>query len=261
MPIQISRNNAFTLWTRPAHVTPIPMKNGLTAAQVAAASEPQPLVVPLTGVEKTPINHAPAAPVPFAHRLLPLAAGIVAVLGLNALMNVAESKKAALSAAEAVGVNQLINQAGKDLNEMRTTTTKAAMEAQEKAAQSDARALVLKEENARLVTSLTEAQETIRKAAGRTAELENLVRELTKVTDEAKLAAATADTKAQSLVVAASEEASVIKRESAADVVKLRETLARLEAENAAALKAAATAAQEKAAVQQALDALKRPAP
>ena len=262
MPIQIPRNHAFTLWTRPGQVTPVAMKNGLTAAQVAAASAPPDMSppLPIVALREIPVVHVPAAPVPFAHRLLPLAAGIVAVLGLNALMSAAESRKTALIASEAAGVNEMLNQAGRDLNEMRANSSKAASDAQEKAARSEAKALVLKEENSRLITNLTQAQESIRKAGSRTADLENLVRDLTMLTDEAKLTAATAETKAQSLVVAATEEASAMKREAAAEVVKLRESLARVEAEKAAALKAAATAAQEKAALQQTLDALKKPA-
>ena len=262
MPIQIPRNHAFTLWTRPGQVTPVAMKNGLTAAQVAAASAPPDMSppLPIVALREIPVVHVSAAPVPFAHRLLPLAAGIVAVLGLNALMSAGESRKTALIASKAAGVNEMLNQAGRDLNEMRANSSKAASDAQEKAARSEAKALVLKEENSRLITNLTQAQESIRKAGSRTADLENLVRDLTMLTDEAKLTAATAETKAQSLVVAATEEASAMKREAAAEVVKLRESLARVEAEKAAALKAAATAAQEKAALQQTLDALKKPA-
>ena len=78
---------------------------------------------------------------------------------------------------------------------------------------------------------------------------------------EAKLAASVADTQAQILIVTANEEAYAAKRESASEIVNLRETPARVEADKAAALKAAATAAQEKATVQQALDAARKTAP
>ena len=263
MPIQISRNLAFTLWTRPAQVNPIPMKNGLTAAGMAAAGASPPVSRPVRGqaLSETPVASVPVAPVPFAHRLLPLAAAIVAVLGLHALMSAAESKRAALSATEVTGMNQMIDEAGRSLDQMKASNAKSAVEFAEKVAQIEAKALVLKEENGRLVSGLTQAQESIRKAGTRTSDLENLVRDLTKLTEEAKLAASTAETKAGSLVVAATEEASAMKREAAAEVVKLRESLARVEAEKAAAFKAAASAAQEKAALQQELDTLKKPAP
>lgn len=193
--------------------------------------------------------------------MVPLAAGVVAVLGLHALMSIANSKKLALRASESTAMNQRENQAGKELDELRAERAKAASDAAEKTAQSEAKALVLKEENARLVTRLTQAEEAIRKTEGTVVEQGNLMRDLTKQAEEARLEASKADTNAQGLVVAAVEEASAIKRESAAEVVKLRESLALLEAEKAAALKAAAIAIQEKAAAQAALDASRKPTP
>ena len=263
MPIPISRNHAFTLWTRPSQVTPIPMKNGLTAAQVATTCISSQVAAPVTsaGPKEAMVAATVPAAVPFAHRLLPLAAGIVAVLGLNALVGVAESRKTAGGVSESAGMDQRLKQADKELSELQTRTTQAASGAQEKAAQIDAKALVLKEENARLVTNLTQTQEAVRKAEGIIAKHDSLVGDLRKQVEEAKLAASVADTKAQSLVVTANEEASAVKRESASEIVKLRETLARVEADKAAALKAAATAAQEKATVQQALDAARKTAP
>ena len=258
MPIEISRNHAFTLWTRPAQVTAIPMKNGLTAAQLASASAPT-IAAPPAMVTK-PQQTSPA-PTPFAHRLLPLAAGIVAIMGLNALVRAAKSKETAAIQSEVSELNLKLNKAGEGQAEMKAASDKAAVDLAEKAAQLEAKFLVAKEENARLVTNLTMAQETLRKAEATVAEQETSVRELAKKAQEAQLLASTADTRAQTLVVAATEEASAIKREAAAELVKLKETLARLEAEKAAALKAAATAAQEKATLQQALELVKKPAP
>ena len=258
MPIQIPRNHAFTLWTRPTQVTPIPMKNGLTAAQLASASVPRIISPPAT---VTNHRETSAAPTPFVHRLLPLAAAIVAIMGLNALVRAAKSKETAAIQSEISELKLKLNNAGEGQAEMKAANAKAAVDLAEKAAQLQAKALVLKEENARLITNLIMAQETLRKAEAKAAEQEISVRDLTKRAHDAQLLASTADTKAQTLVVAATEEASAIKREAAAEVVKLKETLARLEAEKAAALKAAATAAQEKAVLQQALDAGKKPAP
>jgi hypothetical protein len=262
MPIVIPQNKAFTLWTRPNHVTPVPMKNGMTAAQVAASAEPstaRPLpVVPDKARPQVPET---AAPVPFAHKLLPIAAGLVAILGLNALMHVAESKKADMSTAEVAGMHQQIDLASRDLVEMKASNERAAVDFKEKAALLEAKALVLKEENDRLVTKLTQAQESLKKAEAGLADQTAAAGRLASELDRIKLSAATADTKAEGAVVAATEEASAVKRAAAAEVVRLRESLARMEAEKAAALREAATAAREKADLQQALDALRKPAP
>ena len=99
-----------------------------------------------------------------------------AVLDMNALVDVAQSRKTAGGVSEAAGMDQRLNQADKDPSKLQTGTTEAASEAQERAAQSDAKALLLKEENARLVTHLTQTQEALRKAERTIARLDSLVR-------------------------------------------------------------------------------------
>ncbi len=255
MPIQLPHNHAFTLWTRPTQVTPIPMKNGLTAAELAAARGAVLPSNPPPAAARPDLSIPPAvAPVPFLQRILPLAAGAVAALGLHALVNSADTKNS--QRAESERSQQLVDYQKKseDLKALEISL-------KDTSAQIQAKSQVIKTENDRLITDLTQAQESLRKATARSAELEILVRDLTKTTDEAKLAAATADTKAQAAIVAAMEEASTIKREAAAAVPALHEALARLEAEKAAALKAAATAIQERDALHQALEAAKKPAP
>lgn len=259
MPIVIPPNKAFTLWTRPNHVTPIPMRNGLTAAQAAATAGPEP--VPAIPLAAKPAVAEAAAPIPFVHRLLPIAAGLVAILGINGLMQVAESKKSDLSTAEVAGLNQQIELSSKDLLEKEARNQKASADYREKAALLEAKALVLKEENDRLVTQLTQARDRLTKAEAGLADQSALSGRLETELDRLKLSLATADTKAQGAVVAATEEASAVKRAAAAEVVKLQETLAGMEAEKAAALREAATAARENASLQQTLDTLRKPAP
>ena len=265
LPITMPQNKAFTLWTRPDQFTPILMRNGLTAAQLATATAATATLAaapphPLQPVPSTIGNTTAAVPVPFVHRLLPIAAGLAAVLGLNVLMNVSETKTAAMSTAEVAGMHQQIDLASKGLVEMKASNERAAVDFTEKAARLEAKSLVLKEENDRLVTKLTQALESIQKTEAKLAEKNALTASLSRDLDQAKLAAATGDTQAQRAVVAASEEASTVKRAAAAEVVQLRESLARTEAEKAAALREAATAAREKNALQQALDGLRKPA-
>ena len=207
---------------------------------------------------------SPANATPLAHRLLPLAAGVVAVLGLNALINAADSKKIAVMdaglEAELSGMRLRIEQAGKGMAEIDARNAKAADEFRKKVEELEARALVLQQENNRMGSALTKAQETIRQAAARGLERDGLIQKLQEELSQAKLAASAADTKAQTQVVSAMEEASAIKRESAAAVVTLRESLARLEAEKAAAFKAAAEAATALAKLQAQIQAAPKPA-
>ena len=267
MPIQITQNKAFTLWTRPSQVTPIPMKNGMTAAGLAVAEAKSlggQTPAPVVPVRHTTTASDPAAATPLSHRLLPLAAGVVAVLGLNALISAADSKKAsALDAnleAEMTGMRLKIEQAGKGMVEIEGRNAQAAEDFKQKVAQLEARALVLKQENDRMITGLTQAQETLRQAEAKGLEQGGLVQKLQQELSQAKSSASMADNKAQTAVVAAQEEASVIKRESAAAVVTLQESLARLEAEKAAALKAAAEAATALAKLQAQIQASPKPA-
>lgn len=264
MPIQITQNKAFTLWTRPSQVTPIPMKNGMTAAGLAEATGAQPvrMAPPVASAagQPAPAALSPVNATPLAHRFLPLAAGVVAVLGLNALINAADSKKIAVMdaglEAELSGMRLRIEQAGKGMAEIDARNAKAANEFKKKVEQLEASALGLQQENARMGSTLTKAQETIRQGLER----DGLIQKLQEELNQARLVASAADTKAQTLVVSAMEEASVIKRESAAEVVTLRESLARLEAEKAAALKAAAEAATALAKLQAQIEAAPKPA-
>ena len=81
-----------------------------------------------------------ASPVSAALRLSPPAA----VLDMNALVDVAQSRKTAGGVSEAAGMDQRLNQADKDPSKLQTGTTEAASEAQKRAAQIDAKALLLK---------------------------------------------------------------------------------------------------------------------
>ena len=268
MPIQINQNKAFTLWTRPSQVTPIPMKNGMTAAGLAEATGAQPIrtAPSVAAAAGQPGNTviSPATATPQAHRFLPLAAGVVAVLGLNALINAADSKKLGVMDAgldaELSGMRLRIEQAGKGMAEIDERNAKAADEFKKKVEQLEASALILQQENARMGSALTKAQETIRQAEAGGLERDGLIQKLQEELNQAKLVASTADTKAETLVVSAMEEASLIKRESAAAVVTLRESFARLEAEKAAALKAAAEAATALAKLQAQIQAAAKPA-
>ncbi len=264
MPIQINQNKAFTLWTRPSQVTPIPMKNGMTAAGLAEATGAQPIrMAPPVAAPAGQLATAalsPANATPLAHRFLPLAAGVVAVLGLNALINAADSKKIAVMdaglEAELSGMRLRIEQAGKGMAEIDARNAKASGEFRKKVEQLEASALALQQENARMGTTLTKAQETIREAEAEGLKREVRIQQLQQAFNLAKMAASAADTKAVSTM----EEASVLKRESAAEVVTLRESLARLEAEKAAALKAAAEAATALAKLQAQIQAAPKPA-
>ena len=95
-----------------------------------------------------------------------------------------------------------------------------------------------------------------REAEAKGVEREGRIQQLQQAFTLAKAEASAAETKAQTAV----EEASVIKRESAAAVVTLRESLARVEAEKAAALKEAAEAATALAKLQAQFQASPKPA-
>jgi hypothetical protein len=84
---------------------------------------------------------------------------------------------------------------------------------------------------------------------------------MSKELEQAKMLAATAGTAAEAKAVLAQEETSKIKRESGAALVGLQESLGKLEAEKAAAVKAAADAGAALAALQAKWDALQKPSP
>ena len=266
MPLNISQNNAFTLWTRPAQVTPIPMMNGMTAAQLLQSQIPATAVVlgnshataPAVSDYRAPLV---VKPIPIIHRLLPLAAGLVAILGVLALMSVASSKQDQALNGKLIEAQEAVTRLTAKLAEESKNAELKLRELTVKSEQEEAKALVTNEENARLVTALAQAQETLQAREVIVAEQTKALLALTTQTEAAKLTAATAETKAQALVVAGSEAASMIKREAAAEVVKLREALAKLEAEKAAALKTAATAEQAAATLRGQLETLKKPAP
>ena len=264
MPLQINQNKAFTLWTRPSQVTPIPMKNGMTAAGLAEATGAQSIRTAPPGAtaagQAGVAVMAPAPATPWVHRFLPLAAGVVAVLGLNALINAADSKKIAMMDAgldaELSGMRLRIEQAGKGMVENEARNAKASDELRKKVEQLEAGSLILQQESDRKGAILTRAQETIREAEAKGVEREGRIQQLQQAFTLAKAEASAAETKAQTAV----EEASVIKRESAAAVVTLRESLARVEAEKAAALKEAAEAATALAKLQAQFQASPKPA-
>lgn len=269
MPLQVAQNKAFTLWTKPAQVQPVPMKNGMTAAQFAAASAPA--GVPATrhqGVggiaasAASPVNVAGGASnisVPAARgaalesgpartgfsldRWLPLGAALVAIMGLNALISAGESRKAAVGTAEIAGMNQQVAEVSKGLASMKERNSAELTAFNEKTAVLETQAVALKQQKDLLVTDLAKALEASRRTETRLAEQDALIARMGSEVEAAKLQASKAGTEAESKVVSATEEASKVKRESAAELTQLRESLARLEAEKAAAIKAAAEAA------------------
>ena len=268
MPLQVAQNKAFTLWTKPGQVQPVPMKNGMTAAQFAAASAPA--VVPATkhqgvggvapaaastpnvaGVSSIPLpasrvevrEAGPVRPGFSLDRWLPLGAALVAIMGLNALISAGESRKAAVGTAEIAGMNQQVAEVSKGLASMKERSSADLTAFNEKTAALETQALALKQQKDLLVTDLAKALEAARRTETRLAEQDALITRMGSEVEAAKLQASKAGTEAESKVVSATEEASKVKREAAAELTQLREALARLEAEKAAAIKAAAEAA------------------
>lgn len=252
MPISIPQNKAFTLWTRPQHVSPIPMKNGLTAAQLAAASPAAsiaistpsgPTVAPPSVIPTPTLVLAPASSGGVWEKWLPLAAAVVAVLGVHSLMSISASKRESLDSAEVSQMQVQIGEATKGMAGMKTQLAADSAAFGEKMAQMEATTKSLKEQKELLVTQLAGAMDANRKAEAKQTELNAMVRQLSIDLDKARLEASTAGTQAEGRVVAAMEEASRIKREAEGEVVRLKEALGKSEAEKAAALKAAAVAA------------------
>jgi hypothetical protein len=258
MALKLPPGKAFTLWTRPAQVTPIPMKNGLTAAQLAAAPQTATLPAgpagPVKAEEAGVVSPAPAPA--WAERWLPLAAALVAVAGLHALLSAGQAQKAAFNESEVLQMRGQMGEVSKGMDGMRSRMAADTASFAEKSAQYEATAKALKEQNDLLVTDLAKAMEEIRQATDRLTEREGVIQQLTQDLTKAKLAAATAGTQAERKIVEATEAASQIRRESGAALVGLKESLARVEAEKAAALKAAAESAAALAALQ-----AKAPAP
>lgn len=249
MPISLPPNKAFTLWTRPAQVVPIPMKNGLTAAQLAGTVTPAPL--PSGPAPSAQLSVGPKAPAPsMTERWLPLAAALVAVAGLHALISAGEARKAAVNESEVHQMRGQIGEVSKGMDGMRDRMAADNAAFAEKTAQWEATAKAMKEQKDLLVTDLAKAMEDNRKAGARLTEQEGVIQQLTQDLTKARLEAATAGTQAESKIVEANEAASKIRRETGAALVGLTETLARVEAEKAAALKAAAEAAASLAALQ-----------
>ncbi|MDB6071232.1 MAG: hypothetical protein JWL81_2403 [Verrucomicrobiales bacterium] len=261
MPLKVTQNKAFTLWTKPGQVQPVAMKNGLTAAQFAALGAPvgtSPSAANGSTVAVAPsaaaIGPAPAARVAAREtapvrsglsldRWLPLGAGLVAIMGLNALISAGESRKAAVGSAEIAGMNQQVAEVSKGLASMKERSSAELTAFNEKTAALETQAVALKQQKDLLVTDLAKALEAARRTEARLAEQDALITHMTSEVEAAKLQASKSVTEADSKVVSATEEASRVKRESGAEVTQLREALARVEAEKAAAIKAAAEAA------------------
>lgn len=275
MALQISQNKGFTLWTRPDQITPIPMKNGLTAAQLAGTGGVQARVgasSPRNSMTASDFGNPPAgpsshsfsqasAPVPFAHRLLPLAAGLVAVLGVHALIAVSGSRTSTAGVAGGGGVKAVVVQDQKELSDLAARVSAVDQELQEKTMQFTGRTAGLQKEKEQLAADLAATRERERKAVEAARGEEARVLKLTQELEQAKLSASTASNQSESRVMTAIEEASKIKREAAAEVVVLRETLAKVEAEKAAAQRAAAESAAALAALKSQVEAAAKPAP
>ena len=275
-PLSISQNKAFTLWTRPAQVVSIPMQNGLTAAQTAAVADassallsgrsgpkvvvPAAALAPLAHPVADPVVH-PVAPPSLAERWLPLAAAVVAVFGLNALVNVANEKKSIVSETEVSLLRTQLGNASKDMDGLKATLATDTRSFLDKSAAMQANVKALEERNTQLGKELAAATETSRRAAAQVMEQESKIQSLSGDLVRATNAAATASNEAGKMVVKIAAEASLSKRESGAALVALQEALAKAEAEKAAAFKAAAEATAALSALRSKMEATPKPAP
>lgn len=254
--IALASSQAFTLWTRPGQVTPLPMKNGYTAAQYAALVAARAVPTPAAGPAALGGRQAePVGPPPIAwERWMPLGTAVVAVLGLNALVAAADARKAAASQAELSGLTRRVEEDARRVSSM-------AHGMGEKLARAEALAAQAQQQSARLTGELAKAQEANRQAEGRAAGQEAVIARLAAQLKEAVQGAAAAAAQAEMAQVGAQEEWSRQQRESGAALVALRQTLGGLEAEKAAAIRAAADAAAALAALQAKWDALPKAAP
>ena len=265
MPISLPYNKAFTLWTRPSQVSPVPMKNGLTAAQLAAESNPAP--VPQVALPTVPAPlvqpaHQSAKMVPSqAERWLPLAAALVAILGVNGMLKVTDTKVSQAMQSDLAATNATVDAVTKKLKDTGTAHAADLKAKDAKLAELEALNTALKQQKDLLVTDLTKSQETLKQVASTRKDQDTRLGQMTKELEQAKAVAAGADSKAQTMVQSAQEETSKIKRESGAALVALQASQAKLEAEKAAALKAAADAAAALAALQAKWDALPKTTP
>ena len=271
-PLSISQNKAFTLWTRPAQVVSIPMQNGLTAVQTAAVADASSallsgrsgakVVVPAAALAPLahPVVH-PVAPPSLAERWLPLAAAVVAVFGLNALVNVANEKKSVVSEAEVSLLRTQLGNASKNMDGLKATLATDTLSFMDKSAAMQANLKALEERNTQLVKELTAVTETSRKSAAQVMEQESKIQSLSGDLVRATNAAATASNEAGKMVVKIAAEASLSKRESGAALVALQEALAKAEAEKAAAFKAAAEATAALSALRSKTEATPKPTP
>ncbi len=248
--ISLAHSRAFTLWTRPGQVVPLPMKNGFTAAQFAAS-----LATPAPPAARPAACEAAVGPPPIAwERWMPLGTAAVAVLGLNALTAAADARKSVASQTEITGLTRRVEEDAQRV-------TSLAHGLGESLAKAESRAAQLQKQNARLSADLAKAQEASRQAETRAASQEAVIGGLGAQLKEALQAAAAAAVQAETAMVGAQEESSRLQRESGAALVALRQTLGGLEAEKAAAIKAAADAAAALAVLQAKWDALPKAAP
>lgn len=300
MPITYTQNRAFTLWTKPGHVTSIPMRNGMTAAQlaaskalVAAASPGSPVAATAPGVAPA-VSADPGAALSFpvpkerelpvhpprrpavqegtpspVERWLPLAAGVVAVLGVHALLSAARPVSTtgntipppAGIAPSAVAPAGSAPAAAASSAAPAPIRSAAPVDPGARTQQLEAEARALKQQQDVLVTDLAKAQEEVKNTTARLRSQEETIVRLSAELNTAKLSAATAGTQAEATVVQAMEEASRIKRESQAAVVALQEELAQSEEQKAAAFKSAAESATALAALKAKVEAPPKPAP
>jgi hypothetical protein len=265
MPISLPHNKAFTLWTRPSHVSPIPMKNGLTAAQLAAESNPAPVPQAALSTVPAPIVQPALQPAKMVHspaeRWLPLAAALAAILGINSMIKVTDTKVSQAMQSDLATNRASVEAVNKKLKDIGTAHALDLKTRDAKLAELQALNTALKQQKDLLITDLAKAQESLKQVEATQKEQDTRLVQMTKELEQAKAVAAGADSKAQSLVQSAQEEAAKIKRESGAALVALQASQAKLEAEKAAAVKAAADAAAALAALQAKWDALPKATP
>ncbi|MDB6132705.1 MAG: hypothetical protein JWM59_948 [Verrucomicrobiales bacterium] len=252
-PIKLP-GKAFTLWAKSTVSAPIPMRNGMTAAELeasnrraAAAPAPRPV---------HPAHTAQPQSVPSAsNRWLPLAAAL-ALAALAGLKMVADRSTLANAEREKADLSEEVKAVIKTAKAEKEEKAARDQMLVLKAAEMEAQLKTLTEQNSKAASDLAAAQAAAAQASKAITEKATaLDKAITDLEATKKEAFGT-----QSQMVTTTEEAARIKRAAAAEVVTLRESLGKLEAEKAAALRDAAQAAQDKASLQTALDALKKPA-
>lgn len=245
---------AFTLWSKPALVAPIPMRNGMTAAELEFSTRQS------TAVPAPPAHSAPATAAPGGNRWLPLAAAI-ALIGLAGLKMASDNSKLEAREKEAAALQAKLAEADRSALTLALEQSVRTQSVASKIAGYETEINTLTEANKKAATELTTIRESAEKSKAAASEKAVSLTKISAELEAVKKELPKLQSVAQSQIATATEDAAKVKREAAAEVVTLRESLSKLEAEKAVSLKNSAQAAQEIAALQAELEALKKPAP